>query len=232
MRRLMAVLSLGLLLVPFQNSHALQTTFEFDVTAVLPQATGFECILNKADATGVFITNNTSGSQGGNIDIDFGNLEEAGNGQTLYGWYKPQGFAYYVCDLKPVEGVGIPSITFTYNNTLNPNAVAGPPYPQTGLDTRGTLTVVKTILNNNNQCPPPSPTCDQIIGAQPLGNASAINVAPANIYGGWGRFYLGLGFIPDPLNPTGPQPVVGSEPFTSLDHYGEYSGILTATLTW
>jgi len=189
-------------------------TFDFDVSAILPEASGFKCDVQYQPAAGGAWVANPGGTA-----LAFGSLEDPNN----YGWYSSAFAQFFVCDMAPVGGVGIPSVTFSYANGNNPNGLAGAPYNQRGgLEKKGILTVARVTGSGNNTT---ETTHAKGIFAD-IG--PSFDITAAQVYGGWVRLYFGLGFIPasgtiDPPN---------AEAFTGLDHHGTYDGTVTATVTW
>jgi len=195
-------------------------TFEFFVSAHLPEASGFKCDVMYQPAGGGDWTLNPGGTT-----LDFGSLQDAGTPQgTTYGWFSSSFAQFFVCDLAPVNGVGIPTVTFQYTPGNNPNANAGAPYNQRGgLEKKGILTVARVTGSGTNttETVHKKGIFDDI-------NAGGFNIDDSVVYGGWVRTYFGLGFIPQ----SGTIDPANAEAFTGLDHHGTYEGTVIATATW
>lgn len=205
-----------------------QTTGVFDVRAYLPEATGWDCKLSRVDVD--------ANGQPINFDdnippvFEFGVLEEMDdiNGNPL-GVYNR--LFYYICDVQLLFGTGRPDVQIKYIEGNNPNA--GPPVQNSshGLGWKGFLTVSRVDQNDFED---PNDDMETVIVQKRLNTISpaGYNIPSTNFWiatgGGFEyhfpRIAIGLAmgdetFLPKP------------EPFTNLDSYGLFQGILFVTVT-
>lgn len=187
-------------------AQAVTSGFQFDVRATLPKATGFVCDLSSVNvADGVW----TSAGSGGGGVMDFGTLQY----NSEFKIWVPA--SYFVCDITPSGGVGIPDVKFEYTegpagDVGNPNAQYGYNGGK-GLGHKGTITVAGASVDGETS-----------FGSAALKDAATVSLQESQLgpAGLWPRFYVGLS--------SGEG---AGEPFTNIDHYGTYTGTLKVTAT-
>ena len=148
---------------------------------------------------------------------------------------------YYVCDIQ-VEGgvVDKPSLDFTYLEGDNPNTDSG--YSGKGLGYKAVMTVAAVDGNDPNIFTDDTETNlvkvrinqSESVHIPALGNF-IVGQAPDVEYH-WPRIGIGLSFGDDLV--TGKYNILGTstgllpaEPFTNADRSGDFTGILTVTMT-
>lgn len=192
----------------------------FTVEANLPAATDVQFVTSKV--VGKTFSDTVKGSGAaltwGTSDLQFFDKED---GKDVNVW---RGKHYYAIDFNPVSGTqsapgNYQNVTFAYSSENNPPGQAA----GTGLGEKGTITLVKTILNSKGE------TEDSKIISKALKDVSTISgIDQSKVSGGWFRVYLGL--YPGAAAGSDGE-VANAKPFTNADQPGKYTGKLTISVT-
>lgn len=193
----------------------------FTVEANLPAATDVQFVTSKVVGSTFSDTVKGSGAAltWGTSDLQFYDKE---NGVDVNVW---RGKHYYAIDFNPVSGTqsapgNYQNVTFAYSSESNPTGQAA----GTGLGEKGTITLVKTILNSTT-----GKTEDTKIIAKALKDVGTISgIDQTKVNGGWFRVYLGL--YPGAASGSADE-VANAKPFTNADQPGKYTGKLTISVT-
>ena len=179
------------------SARAVTSEKTFTISASVPAALGVNFIASSVDNA-----NNFTLVTGTNLTFDPMTLNIAN------GVYLPNHF--FAIDVGAASGAGIPSVTATYTEGLNPNN------PGKGLGYKSTATFVRVQGSGTTQTEVPLTSHGP---KKLLINVSGEQITAAEIVGGFLRIYLGI-------VPGGTGTPTGGEPFTNGDKPGSYDGKL------
>jgi len=189
---------------------AMAATTTFQVSAVMPAATGASAAVNKLSACDTNGQNCTWTPQAGTA-LGFGNLSLV-SGTTngvAYSYFAPGYF--YAIDVASTGGAGKLDITLSYADTAKPTGQTS------GLGKKTSITYVKV----------PASGPEVQLGKKVLSALGTTSISNTSLTGGYFRAYLGIVTNANDTDLTGQ----GAETFSLSDVAGTYSGTLTVTYT-
>ncbi len=190
---------------------AMAATATFQVSAVMPAATGAGASLIKISGCDANGANCTYTPQVGSTALSFGNLSlvsGTANG-VAYSFFSP-GY-YYAIDVTSTGGGGKLDIGLSYAEVSKPAGQTG------GLGKKTSITYVKV---------PTAGGAEVVLGKKVLSGLNA-TVSNTSLTGGYFRAYVGVITDAADTGLTGQ----GAEIFSTADVAGTYSGTLTVTYT-